>query len=106
MTIKNWCIEELYGYKPISTFYIDFSIADNFGISAIKDTYKRAFQEWKGDYKMLTELVMVLNWKIAEHYEKNNEYAELYDKLFRESDEYAMNNLKDEKLDYFLETTD
>ena len=30
MTIKDWKIEELTGYKPISTFYTDFSIADNF----------------------------------------------------------------------------
>ena len=39
-------MEEI-GYKPITTFWDDFSIADRFGISAIKDTYKRAFEEWK-----------------------------------------------------------
>ena len=49
MNIKNWNIEEMTGYKPITTFYQDFSIADNFGINAIKDTFKRAFNEWKDD---------------------------------------------------------
>ena len=31
MTIKTWNIEELTGYKPFTTFYEDFSIADAFG---------------------------------------------------------------------------
>ena len=35
------------GYEVFTTFWDDFTIADSFGISAIKDTYKRAFEEWK-----------------------------------------------------------
>ena len=62
--IPVWGIESQCGYKPITTFWQDFSIADNFGVKAVKDTYKRAFSEWKTNYKYLTELVMVLNWKI------------------------------------------
>lgn len=64
LKLPRWNIEEMCGYKPITTFWDDFSIADNFGIDAVCDTYNRAFQEWKTDYKYLTELVMVLNWKI------------------------------------------
>ena len=52
------------GYETFTTFWQDFSIADRFGVAAIKDTFTRAFNEWKHDYKYLTELVMVLNWKI------------------------------------------
>lgn len=111
MQIKVWNIEEMTGYKPITTFYEDFSIADKFGIDAIKDTYNRAFNEWKSDYKYLTELVMVLNWKIAEHYkeggtDKDNEIAKLYNDLYLKADEYAVDNLKDEQLKYFYNTTD
>ncbi len=106
MNIKNWNIEEMTGYKPITTFYQDFSIADNFGISAIKDTYKRAFDEWKDNYKFLTELVMVLNWKIFEHYENNEQIAKVYDSLWREADEYAIENLKDQEAKYYYEITD
>lgn len=104
--MKTWNIEALTGYKPFTTFYEDFSIADMFGASAVKDTYKRAFKEWKSDYKYLTELIMVLNWKIFEYYNKNDTLAQLYDTLFREADEWAYNNLKGEELTYYLVTTD
>ena len=106
-TIKTWNIEEMCGYKPITTFYEDFSIADHYGASAIEDTFERAFNEWKTDYKFLTELVMALNWKIWEHYDCGNEqYSRLYDKLWRKADEYACKNLKGEELSYFYTTTD
>lgn len=45
MNIKNLNIENETGYKPITTFYQDFSIADKLGLDAIKDTFKRAFNE-------------------------------------------------------------
>lgn len=106
MFIKTWNIEEMTGYKPITTFYEDFSIADRFGISAIKDTFKRAFENWKDNYQYLTELVMALNWKIWEHYESNEKIARVYSDLWEKADEYAMDNLKDEELSYFLSTTD
>ena len=106
MNIKNWNIEEMTGYKPITTFYQDFSIADNFGVGAIKDTYNRAFNEWKDNYKFLTELVMVLNWKIFEHYESNEKIAKVYDSLWKEADEYAMENLKDQEAKCYYEITD
>ena len=47
--------------KDFTTFYMDFTIADHFGIEAIKDTFNRAFEEWKTDYKYLTFLVLNLN---------------------------------------------
>ena len=106
MFIKTWNIEEMTGYKPITTFYEDFSIADRFGISAIKDTFKRAFENWKDNYKYLTELVMALNWKIWEHYENNEKVARVYSDLWEKADGYAMDNLKGEELRYFLSTTD
>jgi hypothetical protein len=53
-----------------TTFFEDFTIADKFGKDAVLDTYKRAFKERKSDYKYLTELVIALNWKIWEHYDK------------------------------------
>lgn len=103
---KKWNIEEETGYKPITTFYMDFSTADKFGIEAIIDTYNRAFKEWKNDYKYLTELVMVLNWKIMEHYGTNKEVAKLYQDLFYELDEYAIEHLKGNELEYYYDTTD
>ena len=94
------------GYETITSFWSDFTIADRFGVNAIKDTYKRAFNEWKDNYKYLTELVMVLNWKIWQFHEKNNQYTEVYNKLWEEADAYACNNLKGDEAAYFFWTTD
>lgn len=94
------------GYEMKTTFYQDFSIADKFGASAVRDTFNRAFNEWKGNYIYLTELVMVLNWKIFAHYEKNDELATLYNELWEESDAYALDNLQGEELNYFIRVTD
>lgn len=96
----------VFGYETMTTFYEDFTIADIFGVDAIKDTYKRAFTEWKDNYKYLTELVMVLNWKIWAHYKDNKEYAALYEKLYHEADAYAVENLKSDELSYYYSTTD
>lgn len=106
MILNNWNIEEMTGYKPITTFYLDFSIADNFGIKAIKETYNKAFKGWRDNYKYLTELVMVLNWKSWEHYEKDYEKCKLYCELFEKLNDYCYKNLKGEELSYFFETTD
>lgn len=106
LKIKDWNIEAMTGYKPKTTFYMDFSIADNFGVDAIKDTYNRAFTSWKNNVEYLTELVMVLNWKIWEHYGNNDEYAEIYNTLWGETDLYATENLTGDDLSYFYQTTD
>ena len=101
-----WNIEKMTGYKPLTTCWNDFSTAEQFGIEAVKGTFKRAFEEWKGDYKFLTELVMVLNHKIWQWYEKNDELARVYNALWEEADNYGCENLKGEELDYFYETLD
>ncbi|MBP5424039.1 MAG: hypothetical protein J6Y78_16525 [Paludibacteraceae bacterium] len=106
MKIEIFDSESAFGYTQITTFYQDFSIADNFGVNAIKDTFNRAFEEWKTNYKYLTELVMVLNWKIWRWNDKRDDYAKLYQKLWEKADAYACNNLKGEELDYFYRTTD
>ena len=106
LSIPRWNIEELCGYKPITTFWYDFSIAEGFGFGAVCDTYNRAFQEWKHDYKHLTELVMVLNWKIWQHCERNEPLAQLYNSLWEGTDNWAIHNLKGDELSYFIQTTD
>jgi hypothetical protein len=106
MTIETWNIKEITGYEPITTFYDDFSIADKFGAEAIKDTYNRAFKEWKHDYKYLTELIMALNWKCWRWSEKDQAISKLYTELFQTAYDYAIENLKGEELSYFIRTTD
>lgn len=90
-----------------TTFWKDFSIADAFGVKAIKDTYRRAFAEWKSDYRYLTDLVMVLNHKCWQHYDNgNNELSRLYSDLYYKADAYACENLKGEELSYYFRVTD
>lgn len=102
VSVPKWNVESELGYKPITTFWEDFSIADKFGNEAVNDTFKRAFTEWKGNYAYLTEMVMVLNHKIWQWYKKNILLAKLYNQLYDMAAEYAVNNLKGEELDYFI----
>lgn len=94
------------GYELKTTFWNDFSIADKFGCDSVKDTYQRAFSEWKGNYVFLTELTLVLNHKIWQHHKTNPKLAQLYDDLWRKTDAWAMDNLKGDELDYFIDTLD
>lgn len=106
MTFEQWQLQE-YGYQCITTFWSDFSIADHFGIDAIKDTFKRAFDEWKSNYKYLTELVIVLNHKCWWHYDNDDEEkSKLYHDLYFEARNYALENLKDEEFEYYYNITD
>ena len=104
MTFREIMAEN--GYELQTTFWNDFSIADKFGLSAIQDTFNRAFEEWKEDYKYLTELILVLNHKIWQYYKTRPEFAALYNSLWEQADQYAVENLKDEELGYFYDVTD
>lgn len=84
----------------IEEFYNVFSSADNFDLNAVKDTYNRVFNDWKNNYKYLTELIMALNWKCQEYYYSNEDYAKVYNELLYKTNDYALENLKYEELQY------
>ncbi len=104
MTFREFMREN--GYELQTTFWEDFTIADRFGLSAIQDTFNRAFEEWKEHYKYLTELILVLNHKIWQYHESCPEFASLYNSLWEQADLYAVENFKGEELEYFYEVTD
>lgn len=106
VNVPTWDIEEETGYKPITTFWVDFSIAESIGAEAIKDTFERAFSEWKTNYKYLTELVLVLNTKIWQWHDVRNDLAEIYNDIYWTAVDYAQTNLKDDELDYYYQLTD
>ena len=94
-------------YEMKTTFWQDFAIADRFGAAAVRDTYKRAFEGWRHDVEYLTELVMVLNWRLWLHWENGREeLARVYDELWRRADLWCCENLKGEELSYYYRTTD
>lgn len=104
-TLKNWRIQELTGYEPKTTFYTDFSLAELFGEKGIRDTFNLAFNEWKNNTVYITEFTMALNWKCWEH-ESNPPLLELYLELYEKADEWCVNNLTGNDLEYFYQTTD
>lgn len=109
LSIKTFDSESFCGYKQISTFYSDFSIAEHFGLDAVKTTYKTAFKEWKKDYKMITELCMVLNWKSWEHSDgitSGGELCDWYIEQYYELRDWCFDTLKGDELEYFIRTTD
>lgn len=94
-------------YEMQTTFWTDFSIADVFGVEAVQDTYDRAIEEWKDHAVYLTELVMVLNHKCWQHYDAGHgSLCKKYEELYYKADTYAMDHLKGDDLQYYLQTTD
>ncbi|MCQ2189285.1 MAG: hypothetical protein MJZ00_05180 [Paludibacteraceae bacterium] len=95
-----------------TTFWEDFSVADAFGVDAIKETFDSAFEGWKHDYKYLTELSIVLNHKIWQWYGMRGKHknadplSRLYDTLWKEVHSFALNTLQNEELSFYCEVTD
>lgn len=106
ITIRIPADPVLFDYEYKTTFWQDFSIADRFGAHEVRDTYNRAMAEWKTNPVYLTELVMVLNHKIWQWYERNDTLAELYNDLWESADDYARETLQGDDLDYFYRVTD
>ena len=107
MICYRWPITEMTGYEPKTTFWEDFTVAERVsGVAGVKDTFQNAFKSWKHDKEYITELVMVLNWKIHQWYNVDDDLANLYNKLWGEADSWCMDNLKGDDLKYFLQTTD
>ena len=95
-----------YGKKRHTTFYSDFSIADEYGEKEIVDTLKRAKKNWKNNVQYMAELVVVLNHKIWEYHQTNDKLGCLYDKLWRETDAYCRKHFKGEDLSFYFNYID
>lgn len=106
IAIPRWQITEMNGYEPQTTFWEDFSIADAFGIDAVKDTFERAFKEWRGNVEYLTELALVLNHKGWQWYNEMRDLSQVYFELWEEADAYACENLEGKDAEYYYSVTD
>lgn len=103
----------LNGYKFVYTFQSDFDIADHFGTEAVKDTFNRAFNEWKSDIIAVSEIECVLNLRCWFWYELGNEeLSRLYSDLFYKVRDYVYGDdengspFSDEELRTHFEITD
>ena len=98
------------GYEPCTTFWEDFSIADKFFMieqGVIEDTFERALDYAKLDYKYFTELVMILNHKIWQWYRSCDELGRLYDALWRKAEDlfFKMYEGNEEAVSYYYRVT-
>lgn len=98
---------KIKGYKPLTTYWSEFSIAEKDEPEKVIELYHEKIKETTGDYKALTELVLVLNQKLWESFENNNNSrARLYQKLWNRAVTHAFDTLEGEELDYYIQTTD
>lgn len=103
----KWRVEEFCGYVPKTTFWDDFWIGYMFGGEAgVRDTFKRAFAEWKDNVEYVTELVMVLNHLGDIWWEKSKRVARLFYGLFEEVYDWCREHLVGEDREYFYRVTD
>ena len=96
------------GYKALTTFWLDFSLAEGFGQSSVKETYDNAIQSWKDNCKFMTEMALVLNHKGWVYQFVNPRLASFYFDLWEKHNDFVFEHFKEdeEAINYFLEVTD
>ncbi len=99
-------LERQFDFHFETTFWEEFSIADNYGSEGVREHYNLVFNQWKDNLRFLTELVLVLNWKIYQWYQVDDNLGMTYDQLWKETDGYALETLKGDDLHYYLSTLD
>ena len=104
--LQKLALEKEFDYKFETTFWEEFSISDQYGSDGVIEHYNQVFEQWKDNLKYLTELVLVLNWKIFQWYQVDDDLGLTYDQLWKMTDSYAMENLKGDDLHYYLHTLD
>lgn len=107
MIYENF-LAQFTDWRPTTLYWQRFSIAEGFGKEEVLRVYNEILSESKKDYKLLTELVMVLNHKSWLHCEDIDcsEFCSTYADLFRKSKKYAENHLEGDELRYFFDTID
>ena len=95
-------------WRPSTLYWQRFSIAERYGIDELMKVHDEIFDEANKDYKLLTELAMILNHKSWEHCEniECKQLCDLYSEWFHEVKDYAVSHLKNDELSYFLTTID
>ena len=93
----------MFDYKG---FMMDFRIADKFGEGAIRDTFNRAFKEWKDNVEYFASLVLTLNHQIWYWYEKDEKRGRLYNELWEKADAWGCDHFKGEDASYYFRFLD
>ena len=99
-------LERQFDFQFETTFWEEFSLADNYGSEGVIEHYNLVFNQWKDNLRFLTELVLVLNWKIYQWYQVDDTLGMTYDELWKMTDGYALETLKGDDLHYYLSILD
>lgn len=100
-------LQDTLSYDFQTTFWEEFSISDRwYGPAGVIDHYNLVFDQWKDNVKFLTELVLVLNLKIASWFGVDDDLGRTYEYLWKITDSYALDTLKGDDLHYYLNTLD
>lgn len=99
-------LSSMTDYEPKTTFFNDLSIAECFGVNAIRQTYNKVIRDWGNDIIYMTEFTMCLNHKIWQLYEVDEPTAQVYDELWRKACEFVTSHFKGEDLSYYYRVTD
>ena len=89
-----------------TTFWQDFQIANHWGKKAVRDTFERAFVEWRNDVRYLIELTFALNNMCWAFHGKDDEMCHLYAELYEKANGWAYDNLAGDDLTAYYEATD
>lgn len=93
------------------TFWEAFDEAEEGGNATIITIANILYQRWRDSIHELTDLIMVINHKSWDHYQKRNVgfqelYTDLYYKYYEKAIEYLEKEHRDEDLTYFIRTLD
>lgn len=72
----------------------------------MRETYNRAFKEWKENVSYFASLVMTLNHQIWNWYQRNDTLARLYDSLWKKAHEYGSRHFKGKDAEYYFNFLD
>lgn len=99
--------EYLCGYQQKTYDWDDFTASEWLGEKCIKDMYYAIKKECENDYVLLTELALILNWKLWQHYENGNMHiSKVYNDLWEKHCAWCQKNFKGDALSYYYTTTD
>ena len=102
---------EMTRYKPITSMWVCFSIIEDAMLTDdpkdLRNLYDKCFEKCRDDYKVFTELVMVVNWKSWYWNDLGkSKLSQFYADLYYEAYDYGLEHFKGDELTYFWRTLD
>lgn len=106
---------EVSGHEMQYIFAQDFAIADWYDEKSVKETYHRAINEWKDNYKAMTELAVQLSYMSYAHSQLKEQgiagrdpFIKLYSTLFEKATDFFYKHFENnhEACSHFFDWTD